>query len=169
MKGFPTRGLAVMLLAGAVAGRADTYTLTDLGSVTTNLEARSVMAGINSRSFVVQTFVTNGVPQARLYTGAWTNLGTLGGFNSFAEGLDESNRVVGSSLLPAGATNHAFLWTPGGTNGVAGNPQMKDLGTLGGSNSAAYDINYFGAVAGYAQNVSQEEHAARWSGCIRKS
>ena len=25
-----------------------------------------------------------------------------------------------------------FLWTPGGTDGVPGNPQMKDLGALGG-------------------------------------
>src|SRR5438309_884266 len=110
MKGLPFGGLIIMFFGLLGVGRADTYTLTDLGPVT-NLDARIVLAGINIRGFVAATFVTNNVLQARLFTGTWTNLGTLGGTNSYADGLNDSNRVVGSSLLADGVTNHAFLWT----------------------------------------------------------
>ena len=165
MKGFLFGGFAIIIFGLAGVGRADTYTLTDLGPVT-NLDARIALAGINLRGFVAETFATNSVLQARLYTGSWTNLGTLGGSNSYADGLNDSNRVVGNSLLADGVTSHAFLWTPGGTNGVAGNPQMQDLGTLGGNNSAAYEVNDFGTVTGAAQNGVQIDHAARWSGGV---
>ena len=35
--------------------------------------------------------------------------------------------------------------------GFPGNPQMKDLGALGGSSSEAYAINSSGQVAGFAE------------------
>jgi probable HAF family extracellular repeat protein len=67
-----------------------------------------------------------------------TELGTLGGAESVAYGLNDANQVVGWSH----ATNsemHAFVWTNG---------SMADLGTLGGPASVAWAINNAGVVVG---------------------
>jgi probable HAF family extracellular repeat protein len=56
-------------------------------------------------------------------------------------------QVVGRSATATGEY-HAFLWTPGGTDGVTGNTQMKDLGTLGGTDCTATGINDVGEVCG---------------------
>jgi probable HAF family extracellular repeat protein len=57
----------------------------------------------------------------------FTNLDTLGGPTSTANGINNKGWVTGVSDLPGGTTFHGFLWQ----NGV-----MTDLGTLGGPNSA---------------------------------
>jgi probable HAF family extracellular repeat protein len=70
-----------------------------------------------------------------------SDLGTLpGGTASFAEGINSSDQVVGSSNLSPSFDTHAFLWTSAGG--------MSDLGTLGGSSSIAYGINALGQVVG---------------------
>jgi probable HAF family extracellular repeat protein len=56
----------------------------------------------------------------------WTNgtasdLGTLGGTNSWASGINDRGAVVGGAHLAGDATSHAFLWNRG---------TMTDLGTL---------------------------------------
>jgi len=116
---------------------------------------------------VVAANVINGAYRALLYDGAWTNLGTLGGDESLGAGIDETGRVVGYSTTTEGQT-HAFLWTPGGTGGVSGNPQMADLGAFrGGTNSQAYAINRFGQITGFAQTntpAGTRERAFRYSG-----
>src|SRR5215203_5960487 len=80
-----------------------------------------------------------GTAQAPGYT--VTDLGTLGGEQSRALGLDACGRVVGESQATAGAAAafHPFHWN----NGV-----MTDLGTLGGPSGAANALNQSGAVAG---------------------
>ena len=60
------------------------------------------------------------------------NLGTLGGSQSSAAGINEAGEVVGNSEVPSGKTR-AFLWRPGHA--------MRSLGTLGGANSRARGIN----------------------------
>ena len=60
------------------------------------------------------------------------DLGTLGGNNSKALGIDIHNRVVGWAQISGDAAQHAFLWTH-----VRG---MQDLGTLGGNNSEAFGV-----------------------------
>ncbi|HEY5914481.1 MAG TPA: HYR domain-containing protein [Verrucomicrobiae bacterium] len=121
---------------------------------------------ISLQGRVAAANVVNGSYRALLYGGAWTNLGTLGGANSYGAGINESNLVVGHSLT-VGGTDHAFLWTPGGTGGVPGNVQMKDLGTLGGSASGAFAINRLGQITGYAA-TTKEDHAFVYSnGVVR--
>jgi probable HAF family extracellular repeat protein len=151
---------AVALLAAASGVRAELYAVRDLGEFT---DSNAAISGVNNGGAVVGSGMTNGAFAAMLYGGAWTNLGTLGGGASYGNGVNDSLRVAGSSTSAAGSTR-AFLWTPGGTDGVPGNPQMKDLSTLGGSWSEAYAINGSGQVAGSAETSGSDYHAFRYSG-----
>lgn len=70
---------------------------------------------------------------AFLYSGGkMTDLGTLGGANSYAYGINNGGHVAGASQLAGDAATRAFVYSGG---------RMTALGTLGGTNSAAYGIN----------------------------
>ena len=83
-----------------------------------------------------------------------TDLGTLGGSQSEALGVNNYTQVVGYSNVASGA-EHAFLWT------IAGG--MQDLGTLGGSASHAYAINDSGQVVGSSTTAAGDTHAFLWT------
>lgn len=75
------------------------------------------------------------------------DLGTLGGSFAEATAVSRDGRVVvGYSSLSTSWNSHAFRWVEGGTGGVSGNPQMQDLGTLGGPSSQATAVSGDGAV-----------------------
>ena len=58
-------------------------------------------------------------------------------------------------------TPHAFLWTPGGTDGIKGNRQMKDLGVLhGGLTSMPLAINVRGVVIGTSDVYHDDGHGS---------
>jgi probable HAF family extracellular repeat protein len=100
----------------------------------------SGVAGFTERAFVW----TNGTP---------TDLGTLGGSLSGANGINNSSQVAGSSKINGDLATHATLWV----NGIA-----TDLGTLGGTNSYGYGINDLGQVVGRSDTASGAQHAALW-------
>ncbi|HEY2685980.1 MAG TPA: hypothetical protein VGI93_20895 [Steroidobacteraceae bacterium] len=68
-----------------------------------------------------------------------TDLGTLGGNYSYANGINASGQVTGASTLYQNQATHAFIYTPGNV-GI-----MKDLGSGGGT--AGTGINASGQVS----------------------
>jgi probable HAF family extracellular repeat protein len=77
-----------------------------------------------------------------------TDIGTFGGTFSEAVGINDNGLVAGSSLLAGDAVIHAFVWQKGVTT---------DLGTLGGPNSVAPEVeqpNSRGEVAGFSDTLT---------------
>ncbi len=87
------------------------------------------------------------------------DLGTLGGNNSSAAGINASGQVVGYSTTASG-TQHAFLYSRG---------VMQDLGTLGGDSSYAYGISASGQVAGASATASGTQRAFLYSGGVMQN
>ena len=94
------------------------------------------------------------------------DLGTLGASNlrSSAWAINNTTgQVAGWSQVVAGddTSNHPFLWTAGGTDGVPSNPRMKDLGGLiPGGNGQALDANDTGQVVGWADSLDANGNPA---------
>ncbi len=76
-------------------------------------------------------------------TGALVDLGTFGGSDSGAGGINVVGDVVGSAKVNGDVAYRAFYRASGGT--------LQSLGTLGGSNSFAAAVNSFGQVVGEAE------------------
>jgi len=86
--------------------------------------------------------------------GVMSGIGTLGGDESWAYGVNESGQIAGEALA-FGALNfkRAFFWEDG---------VMTDLGTLGGPYAFAWDINDVGQVVGSAAPDQFQGQAFLW-------
>ena len=85
-----------------------------------------------------------------------TDLGSLGGQECAATGLNNQGQVVGQSKTSHGQ-KHAFIWSQS---------KIRDLGTLPGSNSSkALAINNLGQVVGYSEGLPSghyQTHGFLW-------
>ena len=116
--------------------------------------------GINDAGSVTgEFFAVPGVFHAFLYrNGAMTDLGTLGGPQSFGSALNAAHQVTGTSETANGGPRDAFLYSEGA---------MKDLGSIYGNGSAGYAINRTGQVVGLSRGsagAAAQTTATLWSG-----
>jgi probable HAF family extracellular repeat protein len=165
------RALAVFVLyfAGSILASAQTYTVTDLGTLDGDNESSAFW--ISNLGEVVgcsDTETIEGYPCTGLVTGQhaflWSksggmkNLGTMSGGNvSAAQGINDSGEVVGySNIKGQPATSfYAFRWSAA--------TGMVNLGTLpGGSSSAAFQVNSAGVIAGDSFTGSGTVAATSW-------
>lgn len=84
------------------------------------------------------------------------DIGTLGGSQAIAIGVNNAGQVAGGSLRHGDARfGHAFLWSR--------STGMMDLGALGTLGSSTIGINNWGQVAGNSPAPDGRPHAFRWS------
>src|ERR1700730_10162828 len=146
-------GFGALILAASPAA-AQTYTITDLGTLGTNSrgsysEAFCINSSgqVGGQSSASSSFVTD--PAFLYRDGRLTSLGTLGGEYGAAQGINTFGQIAGYSTLSSGSYR-AFLYTGG---------QMTDLGTMGADYSVAYALNDSGQVVGVSATVSGQQHA----------
>jgi len=166
------RALVVFIVcfAGSILAAAQTYTVTDLGTLKGDNESSAFW--INNLGEVVgcsDTETIEGYPCTGLVPGQhaflWSksaglkDLGTMSGGNvSAAQGISESGEVVGySNIKGQPATSfYAFRWSA--------DTGMVNLGTLpGGSSSAAFQVNSAGVIAGDSFTKSGVVNATSWT------
>ena len=142
----------------------------DLGTLGGN---ESSAFSVNNRGQVVGAAV-NTIPdpfsfyvtQIRAFLwqdGAMQDLGTLGGPEAWALFVNERGQVAGFSMTNAtvnpitmSPTTDPFLWEHG---------TMRDLGTLGGTLGAPYDLNNRGQIVGTSNLAGDStEHPFLWPG-----
>lgn len=135
----------------------DKYSLPTRFNMLSSTRMTSLAHGINNKGqFVGDYDPTNtGHSHAFLWNnGQVTDLGTLGGADSYAQAINDNGQIVGGSLLADNSTEHAFIWQDG---------QMYDLGTLGGIDSYANAINNEGEIVGYSYTSSGSAQAVLWT------
>lgn len=118
---------------------------------------RTYANDINDAGWVVGASSLPSGPVGNLHAvhlrdGAVTDLGTLGGTQSQAYGINASGQIVGAASLAGDTGTRAFLWSNG---------DMISLGTLGaGTFSIAWDISDSGYITGWsATNKNSDFHA----------
>jgi probable HAF family extracellular repeat protein len=130
------------------------------GAMTALKMGNSAIAhGINDEGSITgEFFAVSGKFHAFLYrNGAVSDLGTLGGSQSFGNAVNNANHVTGTAETANGGPRDAFLYAEG---------TMKDLGSLNGNGSTGYAINNAGQVVGLSRSsgASTQTIATMWSG-----
>ena len=115
--------------------------------------------GLLVSSYLVSSHPRPAAAQAANYI--VTDLGTIGGVESRAFGINFSGRVVGESDTPTSAEPESpFAWTSGA---------MTDIGNFGGGGGAAHAVNDIGYAVGSADlSLGGATHAFIWSDIFGK-
>ncbi len=164
------RAVSVLMVAGAVvavatpaatvapavaASPAPTFTVVDLGLVKKTHGAKGVGVSANGKYAAVESNWPSAPEQAARYHSAKLKaLGTLGGVDSTAAGVDNAGQVVGSSRDTT-QLGRAFEYS-----GTA----MTQLPDLGGDMSAAEALNDHGLIVGTAAVAGgSDPRAVEWT------
>jgi len=133
------------------------YTVVDLGTLSGGTFSQPIT--INASGVIAgSSTISNNDQHAVLWSkGQINDLGTLGGSNSVANGLNNAGLAVGQAETSASDPNgedfcgfgshlicQPFLWQ---------NNVLNPLATLGGNNGVANRINRWGTAVGYAENT----------------
>jgi probable HAF family extracellular repeat protein len=163
-----TAAATILLFGAFVAGARATVSpvvAVDLGTLGGTTSSPNAIS--DAGQIVGQSRTASGAYHAFSWTepGGMIDLGTLGSerpgdIGSSAYDVNESGRVVGSSVSNACGNPHAFSWTQAGG--------MIDLGVLSGANpcnpSRAVAVNESGQVVGdSATGVGGQYHAFLWT------
>ncbi len=151
--------LAGLLLGSTLSfAQAPTYRALTLGSNASVPDHRAVNS-LGQVGYNEGLFASSGLPcpKAYFFDGqSAQDIGSLGGGCTKLAALSDAGHVVGASTLSTGFyPSRAFIWTRS-----AG---MVDLGTLGGTESVAVDVNAAGQVTGWSRNASEQVRAFFWS------
>lgn len=123
------------------------YTITDIDPLNDINDQAPGAACVNNAGVVVgQALLPTGPDRPFVWiTGNVFDLGTFGGPNGGARGINARGEVVGKADTAAvPEQEHAFLWSGG---------VLHDLGTLGGNSSVANGINNRGWIVGAADTT----------------
>lgn len=151
--------LSVGICLASMLASAQTYTITDLGTLPAPYNSSSQAYGINNSGQVIGTSLdaTGGIQHAFLYNnGNMVDLGTLPNDNETEGfGVNAGGEATGYSC---GASNcDAFVYSAGA---------LVSLGTLGGLNSFGFAINDTGEVAGGSDTASGDPYAFLYNGVM---
>jgi probable HAF family extracellular repeat protein len=153
--------LAIPLTAAAQDAQqrpipATQYTVTDLGTLSGGSFSQPFFITRNGR-IAGSSNLADGASHAVVWASKqMTDLGTLGGSNSIAFGVNNHGQAVGEAETSASDPNgedfcgfgsHLICLPFESANGV-----MSPLSTLGGNNGEATAINNRGEVSGFAEN-----------------
>jgi probable HAF family extracellular repeat protein len=135
--------LFLSVLAATSAAFAQSYTVTDLGTLGGN---STIARAVNSSGQVTGSSNLNATTgHAFLYSGGTlTDIGTLGGSNAIGLGINASGEIAGYSTQ-ANGSYRGFVFSNGTMTAIP--PLSGDYGT-------AYAINDFGVVVGNSTAAS---------------
>ncbi len=144
--------LAFLALLFGSPARAQSYTLTPLGSLPGY--ANSTATSVNSLGQVAGFAQNAPATPSRPFLYANETLQEVGstGAEGQALGINSSEQIAGY-YLEAGLSQ-PFLYVA---------PNVKHLGTLGGTEGAAFAVNEAGVVAGWSRLAGGARHAARFA------
>jgi probable HAF family extracellular repeat protein len=144
-------GAAVMLAGGGVR---ELWAFNGWGAMPYDINNSTLIVGVARAN-------DSNVSRAVMYTRDTgpLDIGTIGGMNSAAYGINEAGEVVGVSETDDGR-EEAFYF-PGWSDPYNPDPnaEPRGIGTLGGLESAAYAINNRHEIAGQADTAAQRPHA----------
>lgn len=146
--------LCLLLLVASAFCFAQTYTVTDLGTVSGM--NYSVGRAINNSAQTTGASGENGSNVAHVFVnsaGSFEDLGTLGGQSGIGNGINASEQIAGYS--ENSQNNYRAFISQGAS--------LVDIGDLGGGSAVAYAINDSGDVVGSAVTKNGGNHPFLYS------